>query len=185
MEEINKLRIINKLKSIYRENSVGNRKESSAEHSWSCLLLADYFLDKVKEKLDRVKVYELLMYHDVVEIEAGDTGSSPGVDRSGKKERELMAAKKLREMLPKEMAIKFALLFEEFEELKTKEAKFANAIDHLDALINELDYPKDWIDWTEEHLRKIDQKHVEKFPELKDVFEKIIKYMKEEGYFNQ
>lgn len=44
MEDIHKLRVFNRLKTVYRRNSVGNRKESSAEHSWSCLILADFFL---------------------------------------------------------------------------------------------------------------------------------------------
>ncbi|MCK5107137.1 MAG: HD domain-containing protein [Nanoarchaeota archaeon] len=185
MEEINKLRIINKLKSVYRSAPIDDRKESSAEHSWSCLLLADYFLGKIEEKLDRVKVYELLMYHDVVEIEAGDTKNGLGVDRSGKKERELIASKKLKEIMPKEMGNKFIDLFEEFEALKTREAKFAKAMDCLDAEINCLDYKKELVGWTEEFFRKIDQKHMGEFPELLVVFEKIVDYLNKEGYFSQ
>ena len=67
-----KLRKFNELKSVYRTNSVGGRHESSAEHSWSCLILADYFLNLTKKKIDRLKVYDILIYHDVVEIETGD-----------------------------------------------------------------------------------------------------------------
>ena len=75
MEEINKLRRLYHLKHVDRFNSVLKRKESSAEHSWSCLILADYFLNLMKDRdIDRLKVYELLLYHDVVEIEAGDIG---------------------------------------------------------------------------------------------------------------
>lgn len=73
MDELQRIRKLYKLKSVYRDSSVGNRKESSAEHSWSCLMLADYFIEKMNLKIDRIKVYELLMYHDLVEIEAGDT----------------------------------------------------------------------------------------------------------------
>lgn len=72
MKDLNPVRYFYKLKSVNRHNSQGSRKESSAEHAWSCLILADYFMEKVKQKLDRVKVYEMLLYHDVVEIKTGD-----------------------------------------------------------------------------------------------------------------
>ena len=72
IEDILKLKRINKLKFVERRNSVGERKESPAEHSWSCLIIADYFIDKIKQKLDKLKVYNLLIYHDLVEIESGD-----------------------------------------------------------------------------------------------------------------
>jgi len=128
------------LKSVYRECSVENRKESSAEHSWSCLILADYFLNLIKEKLDRLKVYGLLMYHDLVEIESGNFEMAPGSDRSNKQKIEECAAKKLSLGLPDILKSKYIKLFEEFEEQKTREAKFAKAIDYLDAEIHELDF---------------------------------------------
>jgi len=77
MKEINAFRILNGLKSAYRLNKVGERRESAAEHSWSCLLLADPFLSSCEEPLDRLKVYELLLYHDVVEIIVGDSPLQP------------------------------------------------------------------------------------------------------------
>lgn len=73
METINKLRKFYHLKNVDRDAVVGKRKESSAEHSWSTLILADYFLNIMNDKsLNRLKVYELLLYHDIVEIESGD-----------------------------------------------------------------------------------------------------------------
>lgn len=185
MEEIHKLRIINKLKSVYRECSVENRKESSAEHSWSALIIADYFLSVINEKLDRLKVYELLMYHDLVEIESGNFEMAPGSDRSKKYEIEEIASKKLSSKLPEIIKNKFIKLFNEFEEQKTRESKFAKAIDYLDAEIHELDYIEDWKGWTEEHLRNKKEKYYAEFPELKEVFEKMISFLKKEGYFDQ
>lgn len=76
-------------------------------------------------------------------------------------------------------------LFHEFESCKTKEARFAKAIDALDAEIHEMDYKEDWKGWTEEFLRRKKGHLFEEFPELKDAFEKIMKYMKKEGFFNQ
>ncbi len=185
MEDINKLRIFNKLKSIYRANSVGNRKESSAEHSWSCLILADFFISKYNIDVDRLKVYELLMYHDVVEIEAGDSPLHPNIKDLNKKENEKRAMQALYKQLPAPLNKKFIDLFIEFEEQKTKEARFAKAIDALDANIHELDYKQDWKGWTEEFLVSKKLKFFEEFPELKRTFYDILTYLKENNYFEQ
>ncbi len=185
MQEITKLRKLYGLKKVYRENSIGNRKESSAEHSWSCLILADYFLNITDIKLNRLKVYELLMYHDVVEIECGDTPMHKTKERENQKEREQKALNKLKNEIPKQLKAKFVNLFNEFEENKTKEAKFAWAIDKLDAEIHELDYKKDWKGWTQEFLRKEKEKYFKEFPEIKQAFEKITDYARENGYFDQ
>ena len=186
MENINKLRRFYHLKNIERQCSVGKRKESSAEHSWSCLILADYFLTTIKENnLDRLKVYELLMYHDVVEIEAGDVPIHHEEKRINKKELEIKAAHKLKKEFPKEIEDKFIALFIEFEDQKTREARFAKAIDALDSLMHELDYKEDWVGWTEEQVRRYHGAYVKLFPELEDSFDKMLKYCDEQGYFNQ
>ena len=186
MEEINKLRRFYHLKNIDRQGSVGARKESSAEHSWSCLILADYFLTTIKNNnLDRLKVYELLMYHDVVEIESGDVPIHHEEKRKDKGKLELKAANKLKESFPNEMKNKFMRIFTEFEEQKTREANFAKAIDALDALMHFLDDKKAWKGWTEEQVRKYHGSYVELFPELKESFDKMLKFCKEEGYFDQ
>lgn len=185
MREINKLRVIYRLKSIERANSVSGRKESPAEHIWSCLILADYFINKIKAKLNRLKVYELLMYHDLVEIKAGDVNLLDGEKRKGKKEKEAKAVKELKEKIPKLLWEKLRRLFKEYEEGKTVEARFAKAVDALDAELHEMDYKEDWKDWTEEFLRKTKGHLFEEFPELKEVFEKITAYAREHGYFEQ
>ena len=185
MKELHKLRKFYQLKTVYRKNTVTGRKESSAEHSWSCLILADYFLSQMKEKLDRLKVYELLMYHDVVEIEAGDVCISDEKGRIGKKERELQAVQVLKKDIPNVLKEKFAALFHEFEEEKTREAKFAKAIDALDAQIHEMDYKGDWKGWPADFLQKKKGHLFEEFPELKETFQKLMEYLKKEGYFDQ
>ncbi|MDD3263959.1 MAG: HD domain-containing protein [Candidatus Nanoarchaeia archaeon] len=185
MEDIHKFRIFNKLKTVYRFNSVENRKESSAEHSWSCLILADFFLSKYSINVDRLKVYELLMYHDVVEIEAGDSPLHPEIKRLDKYEKEKKAMELLEKTLPTPLNLKFSNLFNEFEEQKTMESKFAKAIDALDAEIHELDYKKDWKGWSEEFLIDKKLKYFEEFPEMKKIFFEIVDYLKENDYFNQ
>lgn len=186
MTDLQKIRKFYELKNIERANSIGNRKESPAEHSWSCLMLADYFLSTMKDKtIDRLKVYELLMYHDVVEIEAGDMNVFDEHKRKDKKEKEILAAQILKKQLPSTLSQKFIDLFEEYEESKTKEAKFARAIDALDAEIHELDYPDDWKGWTEEFLRKKKEHLFTEFPDLKEMFEESVAFCRKEGYFER
>jgi putative hydrolases of HD superfamily len=185
MEEIHKLRKIYALKDVARDAQVGNRKESSAEHTWSTLMLADYFLSKTKEKINRLKVYELLMYHDVVEIEAGDTAVHHEEKRKNKKILEEKAAKKLSQSFPPEIKEKFAKLFLEFEQQETREAQFAKAMDAMDALVHELDYKIRWKGWDIEMVRKYHGSYTEGFPEVKKVFDKMMKYCDKEGYFSQ
>jgi len=184
MEELMKIRKFYELKKVYRQNSVGRRKESSAEHTWSCLILADYFLNINKIKLDRLKVYELLMYHDVVEIYAGDTPIHKKEQKKSQKQRELDSLNKLKEEIPTQLKTKFINLVNEYEKNETNEAKFAKAIDKLDAEIHELDYKKDWKGWTENLLRELVQDYFTEFPELNQAFEAMIKYVKEKGYFS-
>lgn len=185
MEDIQKFRLFNKLKSVYRHNSVNDRKESTAEHTWGSLILADFFLSKNDYGLDRLKVCELLMYHDVVEIETGDIPLHPNIPRADKLESEIQAAKILNEKLPEPLNKKFLELFNEFEEKTTKEARFAKAIDALEAVIHELDYKKDWKGWTKEFLIEKKAKLFDEFPEMKKVFDYLLKYVEENDYFEQ
>ncbi|MBI2102294.1 HD domain-containing protein [Candidatus Woesearchaeota archaeon] len=186
MDNINGLRKLYQLKNVERACSVWGRKESTAEHSWSCLILADYFLSSInKPELNRLKVYELLMYHDVVEIETGDVNITNEKMQKGKQKREQEAMHVLKEHIPAVLRQKFVNLFTEFEEQKTAEAKFAKAIDALDAEIHELDYKDDWKGWTEEFLRRKKQPLFETFPELRATFEKTIQFCREHGYFTQ
>ncbi|MBR9676827.1 HD domain-containing protein [Candidatus Woesearchaeota archaeon] len=189
MEDLLKFRVLNKLKSVYRMNSVDNRKESSAEHTYSCLLLADYFFDKIEQRLDKQKVYELLLYHDIVEIETGDSPITPDKDhqkaRQNKKQNELVAAKELKGKLPKSMQKKFFNLFLEFENEKTVESRFAKAIDTLDAFIHEIDRKEDWKGWSKKFLVDKKEKYFEEFPLMLELFHKLLNYVEKQGYFNQ
>lgn len=182
---LKKIRKIFKLKEIQRSCSVGSgknlRKESSAEHSWSCLILADYFLTKYNFNLDRLKVYELLMYHDLVEIESGDVPVHHEEERKNKKELEKAAMKKLSNQIPPSLSNKFTSLFTEFENNQTQEAKFALAIDKLDAAVHAFDHKPDWKGWNEAMLRKYIGSKIE-FEELKAFFEEIVEYVKQHNY---
>ncbi|PIN73822.1 hypothetical protein COV20_01765 [Candidatus Woesearchaeota archaeon CG10_big_fil_rev_8_21_14_0_10_45_16] len=188
--EISKLRKLYQLKNVERVGPVGKRKESPAEHSWSSLILADYFLSQMeekkekKEKIDRLKVYELLIYHDVVEIETGDIPIHHEEERKNKKEQEMVAAHLLKEHLPLSLGSKFHALFEEMENQKTIESRFAKAIDALDAIIHFLDYKEYWKGWDEAMVRKYHGEKMKSFPLLQKTFEEILSYVKKQGYFS-
>ena len=189
VDDIDKLRLVNRLKSVYRSSSVGDRKESSAEHSWACLVLADFLISKLYPDggIDRLKVYELLLYHDLVEIEVGDTPLSPfkDYDRSEKRRKELAAAESLSKKLPSPLSSKFLSLFTEFEEQRTLESRFARAVDQLEGEIHEIDYKDDWKGWTEEFLVSKKGAFFDDFPELKELFFDLVRFFRENGYFSE
>ena len=186
MDELERIRKIYHLKNIERSTSVGKRKESPAEHTWSSLVLADYFLNLMKDdSIDRLKVYEMLMYHDLIEIEVGDTCLSKIEERQDKEEKEKEALPVFKNKLPEAIRGKFEVLFTEFIEQKTHEAKFCKAVEYLDAEIHELDYKEDWKGWTEEFLREKKERLFEEFPEMREVFEKSTKFARDNGFFEQ
>ena len=83
MKDLMKIRKMYELKSIYRKAKVGTRHESSAEHTWSSMMLADYLFRYVKN-INRLRVYELLLYHDIAEIQTGDIPYLKVKDRKSK-----------------------------------------------------------------------------------------------------
>ncbi|MEK6864068.1 MAG: HD domain-containing protein, partial [Nanoarchaeota archaeon] len=126
----------------------------------------------------------------IIEIEAGDTplGDSlrhPEKSNEGKQAKEMAAMKKMEKEMPSPLGNKAALLFKEFEECRTMEAKFARAIDQLDAVIHEMDYKADWKGWSSEFLIEKKMKYFEQFPGVKQAFEKVIAFAEREGYFSQ
>ena len=180
--DIIKLRKIYELKSVGRANQANGRPESSAEHTFSCLILADFFLDEIK--IDKAKVFDLILYHDVVEVESGDNPSHLDIDEMIQSEKESDGAKVLKKILPQKAAKKFYTLFLEFEAQKTKEARFAKAIDKLDAVLQALDKSNDWKLWPKEVLIKKKKPFFEEFPIVLKAFYDIIEYLEKENYFD-
>jgi len=189
IDELLRFRVLLQLKSVERLLPVGVRKESSAEHSWSCLLLADFFLSILDLPLDRLKVYELLMYHDVIEIESGDSPLHPDKSylryRSKKDEREEKAIGVLRERLPRSLQEKFVTLFSEFEARETPEARFAKAIDALEPILHGLDYKDDWKGWSVAFLREKKLPLFEGIPGLQDAFLELLDFLQVHGYLDR
>ena len=126
-----------------------------------------------------------MIYHDVVEIEAGDIPIHHEHARKDKAEKEMIAAKTLQKRFPLMLGNKFMQLFQEFEGAKSREAQFAKAIDALDALIHFLDYKSYWKGWNEEMVRKFHGKHMSTFPEIEITFNEILSFVEKEGYFKK
>ncbi len=183
MDKLSRFRKLYELKRVYRRNSVGKRKESSAEHTWSAMMLADFFLSRMKKKIDRLKVYELLLYHDLVEIEAGDIPLHHEKERKAKKKNEAKAMEKLKGEIPQ--GGKFKTLFREFEAGKTIEARFTRAMDRLDAVIHEVDNKHEWKGWSEGMVRRLHEPAFKGLPEVEEFFEEIMAFLKQNGYFSQ
>ncbi len=124
---------IDKLKSILRRSYLLNqeRHENSAEHSWHLAMMAMLLHEYANKKVDLQHVLKLVLVHDLVEIDAGDTYCYDEDANSDKTDREQQAADRLFAMLPEDQGKALRSLWEEFEERSTPEAKFANALDRM------------------------------------------------------
>jgi len=124
---------IDRLKSVLRQSYLidSDRHENSAEHSWHLAVAAMVLTEHAKERIDVGKVIRLVLVHDLVEIDAGDTFVYDEAANVGKATREQEAANRLFGVLPEDQAQTLMALWREFEDRQTPEAKFAFALDRL------------------------------------------------------
>lgn len=125
---------IDKLKSITRQTLLmdGETNENDAEHSWHLAMAVMILHEHGEAKhVDLLKVMKMVLIHDIVEIDAGDTYAYDEGAHYDKEEREQKAAKRLFGLLPEDQAAELRLLWEEFEAVQTSEAKLANALDRF------------------------------------------------------
>jgi putative hydrolases of HD superfamily len=122
---------LDKLKSVYRRTYLldGTRSENSAEHSWHLALMAIVLAEHANEPLDIGKVIRMVLIHDIVEIDAGDTYIYDA--QNDKAERERRAAERIFGLLPPDQEAEFRALWDEFESGTTAEARFASALDRF------------------------------------------------------
>lgn len=139
---------IDKLRTIYRRSylaSDNSRHENSAEHSWYATTAAMVLSEYCPVDISVFRVLRMLLVHDIVEIDAGDTGVYDSVGALDKEEREKRAAERIFSLLPQEQAREFHELWAEFEERITPEAKFARAVDRfMPLLLNYCTQGKTW-----------------------------------------
>jgi putative hydrolase of HD superfamily len=124
---------VDKLKRVLRQNLLvdGSRRENSAEHSWHLALSARTFAEHAPEGTDIDRATDMLLIHDIVEIDAGDTFLFDPVNTETQGERERAAADRLFPLLPEDQASRARELWDEFEARLTPEARFARAVDRL------------------------------------------------------
>ncbi|MFZ0215745.1 MAG: HD domain-containing protein [Candidatus Dormiibacterota bacterium] len=131
-----------RLTGVGRQSRVagGERRENSAEHSWHLTLLALVLGEYAPPEVDRWHAMRMLVVHDLVEIDAGDTFVYDAAAQEGKIDRERAAARRLFGLLPVDQRDAFLALWEEFEARETSDARFAAAMDRLAPFLLNLDH---------------------------------------------
>ena len=143
---------IDKEKNIFRQTHLSGhgRKENDAEHAWHMAIMAYLLQEYANEPVDIAKVMLMCLIHDVVEIDAGDTYAYDTEGLKTQKARENAAKERIYSLLPEDQKISLQGLFDEFEENKTPEAKFAHAMDNLQPLL--LNNSNNGGDWREHQV---------------------------------
>ena len=128
---------IDKLKYIQRKTKLFNsdRHENDAEHSWHLAMMTIVLAEHSDKSIDVLKVVKMVLIHDIVEIDAGDTFIYDTTKSHTNTDEELMAAKRIFGLLPTEQAAEFIAIWEEFEDGLTDEAKFAKSMDRFEPLL--------------------------------------------------
>ncbi|MGJ1196906.1 HD domain-containing protein [Sphingobacterium spiritivorum] len=128
---------IDKIKYIQRRTKLFNsdRNENDAEHSWHLALMAIVLAEHSNEKIDLLKVLKMVLIHDIVEIDAGDTFIYDMQKNHSNTDEERRAANRIFGLLPVEQGEELIAVWEEFEAGETPEAKFARAMDRLEPLL--------------------------------------------------
>ncbi len=145
---------IDKVKKIIRQTplSDASRKENDAEHSWHIALMAYLLQEYAEEPVEVSKVMLMVLIHDLVEIDAGDTYAYDEEGAKTKDEREKKAADRIFGLLPEEQGMYLKALWEEFEAYETAEAKYAHMLDNFQPLL--LNDAAGGISWTEHQVKK-------------------------------
>lgn len=129
---------IDKLKGVLRQTLLtdSSRQENSAEHSWHIALMAVLLAEYAPQPIDVLRVIKMLLVHDLVEIDAGDTFCYDVQHNQSKVDRETQAADRLFGLLPSDQGVELRTLWEEFEAQETLDAQFAASLDRLQPMLN-------------------------------------------------
>lgn len=143
---------MDKEKGIGRQTYILNalRKENDAEHGWHLALMTMLMAEYANEKIDIARTVEIVIIHDVIEIDAGDTYAYDEAANATKAERERKAADRIFGLLPEDQGKYFLDLWLEFEAADTPESKFANAMDSVQPLV--LNNASNGLAWREHEV---------------------------------
>ena len=145
-----------RLKDVVRQtlNAHSGRPENDAEHSWALCLFVMTLAEHSNTPIDVLRVMKMLLIHDIVEIDAGDTFAYDTSRLADQHEREAAAATRLFGLLPDDQAADFRALWDEFEARETSDARFAHAIDRCQAML--LNCLSNGVTWSR-HQVTVDQ----------------------------
>ncbi|WP_312745606.1 HD domain-containing protein [Sphingobacterium multivorum] len=137
LQQIEFIKEIDKIKYIQRRTKLFNsdRPENDAEHSWHLALMAIVLLEHANQSVDLLKVVKMVLIHDIVEIDAGDTFIYDTEKNHTNTSGERLAAQRIFGILPGQQAEELIAIWEEFEAGQTPEAQFARAMDRLEPLL--------------------------------------------------
>ena len=177
---------IDKEKNILRQTHLSGhgRNENDAEHAWHMAIMAYLLRENSNEPVDITRVMLMCLIHDVVEIDAGDTYAYDEEGKKTQKAREEAAKERIYSLLPEDQKEELAAIFDEFEESKTPESKFAHAMDNLQPLM--LNNSNDGGDWREhgvsaKQVYGRQSRTKEGSEKLYEVTDQIIKKHREKG----
>ena len=177
---------IDKEKNILRQTHLSGhgRNENDAEHAWHMAIMAYLLREYSNEPVDITRVMLMCLIHDVVEIDAGDTYDYEEEGKKTQKAREEAAKERIYSLLPEDQKEELAAIFDEFEESKTPESKFAHAMDNLQPLM--LNNSNDGGDWREhgvsaKQVYGRQSRTKEGSEKLYEVTDQIIKKHREKG----
>jgi putative hydrolase of HD superfamily len=142
-----------RLKDIVRQtlNAHSGRPENDAEHSWALCLFVMTLAEHSNTPIDVLRVMKMLLIHDIVEIDAGDTFAYDTARLVDQHEREAAAATRLFGLLPGDQSAEFRALWDEFEDRQTADARFAHAIDRCQAML--LNCLSKGVTWSRHNVR--------------------------------
>ena len=138
---------IDKEKFIQRQTRLSDnvRRENDAEHAWHMAIMTVLLSEYANEKIDVLRTVTMLLIHDIVEIDAGDTYAYDEEGLKTQRERECQAADRIYALLPEDQQSKLRDIWEEFEAGETPEAKFAHTMDNIQpTMLNDASKGKAW-----------------------------------------
>lgn len=178
-KQIEFLMEIDKVKNIFRQTYLadGVRKENDAEHSWHLAIAAFLLQEYAKEDVDVLKVIIMVLIHDLVEIDAGDTYAYDTEGAKTKRAREVAAADRIFGILPEDQGAYFRELWEEFEAYESADAKYAHLLDNFQPLL--LNHESGGKSWEEHDVKKSqiykrNEKIEETSPEVWEYMKRIV-----------
>jgi putative hydrolase of HD superfamily len=163
LKQIEFIKEIDKLKYIQRRTKLitSDRNENDAEHSWHLAMMAIILAQHSNVEIDLLKVVKMVLIHDIVEIDAGDTFIYDTAKNHTNTDEELLAARRIFGILPQEQSEEFITIWEEFEARESAEAKFARTMDRLEPLLQNVSNDGGtWKEFNVDYQKVYDKKKI-------------------------